>query len=442
MMNHMTVLILVLCLLLCCAAVPAHGQETEIITESFSYRLFPAFGNDELAVSDLPALRALVWEEYRQAMLAEETLREETEARVMRLGDVEMRYFVKIVGEKPEQGYPLYIAFHGGGGSDTPDINDEQWEMMQSYYSDALECGVYVAPRGVRDTWDTHFNPESYPLYDRLIRYMILTEDIDPNRVYLEGFSAGGDGVYAVAPRMADRFAAANMSSGHPNGVSMLNMKNLPIQLQAGEYDKAYSRNTVTAEYDGVLDALEAEYGGYIHRTLIHYNCGHNYKDYKTEDLPVLADPQAWLEKNDRSILRVNSFPPAWMDRFTRDPLPKEVTWDLSTRAPRRDVESFYWLSAPSGTTEGVVRAAYDRSDNRIVLQTEGLKGDFSILLNEQMVDFDLPVTFEADGEIIQALVTPGRTVLEETTRERGDPNYQFEARISWTELVSGGRFQ
>ncbi len=439
MINHAIALALFLCLLLCCAAVPAHGQETEVevITETFSYRLFPAFGNDELAASDIPAQRAFVWEEYRQDALADETLRAETEARVLRLGDVEMRYFVKIVGEKPEQGYPLYIAFHGGGASDTPDVNDEQWEMMQDYYSrpDVLECGVYVAPRGVRDTWDTHFNPESYPLYDRLIQYMILTEDVDPNRVYLEGFSAGGDGVYAVAPRMADRFAAANMSSGHPNGVSMLNMKNLPIQLQAGEYDKAYSRNTVTAEYDGILDALEAESGGYIHRTLIHYNCGHNYKDYKTEELPVLADPQAWLEKGDRSILRINSFPPAWMDQFTRDPLPKEVVWDLSTRAPKRAVESFYWLTALNTATEGVIRAAYDRADNRIVLQTEGLNGDFRVLLNEQMVDFDLPITFEVDGEVIQALVTPSRTVLEETTRERGDPNYQFEARISFSEL-------
>ena len=87
---------------------------------------------------------------------------------------------------------------------------------------------------------------------------MILTMEVDPNRVYLLGFSAGGDGVYAIVPRMADRFAAANMSAGHPNGISLLNLYNLPIQLQAGEFDDAYDRNTVTADYGMKLDALQA----------------------------------------------------------------------------------------------------------------------------------------------------------------------------------------
>lgn len=434
MMRYMIALSLILILLLCCAGIPAFAREAE----GFSLVLFPADQDDELAVSELSAERALAWESYRQDLLADPVLREETVAHAIRQGDVEMRFFIKTIGEKPEQGYPLYIALHGGGGSDTPDLNDQQWGMMQDYYSDALDCGVYVAPRGIRDTWDTHFNPESYPLYDRLIRYMILTEDVDPDRVYLEGFSAGGDGVYAVAPRMADRFAAANMSSGHPNGVSMLNMKNLPIQLQAGEYDKAYSRNTVTAEYSGILDALEEEYGGYIHRTLIHYNCGHNYKDYKTEDLPVLADPLAWLEKGDRSILRVNSFPPAWMDQFVRVPLPEEVIWDLSTRAPIREVESFYYLSAPYTTAEGLIHASWDRPGNRIVLKTEGVNGEFSVLLNEQMVNFDLPVIFEVNGEQIRTVVTPSRAVLEQTTRERGDPCFQFEARMTFIPREDG----
>ncbi len=424
-------LILTLCLLLCCAVVPALGESAPDTKEARA----AADEKDTLKTEEIPRQRELAWEEYRQAMLADAKLNTETSAQAMHFGGAVMRYFIKTVGEKPENGYPLYIAFHGGGGSDTPDINNEQWAMMQDYYSIALECGVYVAPRGVRDTWDTHFNPESYPLYDRLIQYLILTVDIDPNRVYLEGFSAGGDGVYAVAPRMADRFAAANMSSGHPNGVSMLNMKNLPIQLQAGEYDRAYNRNTVTAEYDGILDGLEAEYGGYVHRTLIHYNCGHNYKDYKTEDLPVLADPQAWLDKGDRSILRINSFPPSFMDQFIRDPLPEEVIWDLSTRASEREVESFYYLSAPKSTTQGTVHAAYDSEANRVTLHAEGLNGDFSVLLNEKMVDFDRPVIFEVNGEVLEVPVTTSRAVLEETTWERGDPNYQFEARISWTAL-------
>ncbi len=53
-------------------------------------------------------------------------------------------------------------------------------------------------------------------MFDRLIEDMIVFEDVDPNRVYLTGYSAGGDGTYQLAPRMADRFAAAAMMLAIP----------------------------------------------------------------------------------------------------------------------------------------------------------------------------------------------------------------------------------
>lgn len=341
-----------------------------------------------------------------------------------------MRYTVTVIGDRPSHGYPLYIALHGGGSDDTPDFNNEQWSYMMSYYSDELECGVYVAVRGVRDTWDTHFNPESYPLYDRLIQYMIVTMDVDPNRVYLEGFSAGGDGVYAIAPRMADRFAAVNMSSGHPNGVQLLNLYNLPIQLQAEEYDDDYDRNTVTATYGIKLDELRKKYGGYEHRTLIHYNCGHNFDDCSRIPIPVMQDPAHWLAYGDRSHWDVDSFPPDYMNSFIRSPIPERVIWDLSTRAPLRETESFYYLSAPYSTDTGCINARFDRAQNTITIDTRDLNGTFCLLLNEEMVDFSQPIQLNVNGTITKLSVMPDRRVLQKTTYDRGDPYYQFEAEI------------
>ena len=77
-----------------------------------------------------------------------------------------------------------------------------------------------------------------------------------PNRVYLLGFSAGGDGVYAIAPRMADRFAAVNQSSGHPNGVTLLNNANLPTCIQSGIRDTMFSpkRSVASAGFDQQLE--------------------------------------------------------------------------------------------------------------------------------------------------------------------------------------------
>ena len=391
----------------------------------------PAPGNT-ISVENLAAAREEAWNSYRERMLPDGTLRRETEEEAITFGVATMRYTLQVIGNKPENGYPLYIAMHGGGYGETPDENDSQWEIMSGYYAEALTCGVYVAVRGVRDTWDTHFNPESYPIYDRLIQYMILTQNVDPNRVYLEGFSAGGDGVWAIAPRMADRFAAANMSSGHPNGVQLYNLYRLPMQLQAGEYDEAYDRNLVTAEYGLKLDELRELFGGFEHRTLIHYDCGHNYEDFDRVPVPVMADAGAWLTEQDRRYVMTDSFPPDYMDAFARDPLPESVIWDLSTRADSRLTDSFYYLSAPYTTNQGLIRAKYDRMANRVVIETENVNGAFSILLNERMIDFARPVTFVVNGTESALTLAPDRQVLEETTAERGDPNFQFETKVKF----------
>ncbi|MBQ6518610.1 MAG: alpha/beta hydrolase [Anaerolineaceae bacterium] len=390
---------------------------------------------DELDISQLKEYRDMAWAQWKETMLNNETLKSETKEFAMTFGEATMRYTVEVFGEMPDDGYPLYIAMHGGGADDTPDFNDSQWEAMQNYYTDHLDCGVYVAVRGVRDTWDTHFNPESYPLYDRLIEYMILTEHVDPNRVYLTGFSAGGDGAYAIGARMSDRFAAVNMSSGHPNGISMENYYNLPIELQAGEYDTDFDRNIITAQYGRLLDELQSEFPDhYEHRTLIHKDRGHNFEDYSREEVEVYADIDGYVSGGNLSTEWVNSYAPDWLDDHVRDPLPESIRWDLSTRAELRETDTFYYLSADKDT-QGIIQVY--RDGNYILLAPEKLEGDFSICFNEDMIDFSEPVHFEiADKGEIDVMLIPEESWLVFTTLDRGDPNYQFEAAVSYSWLL------
>ncbi|MEM7298333.1 MAG: hypothetical protein AAF391_08720 [Bacteroidota bacterium] len=51
------------------------------------------------------------------------------------------------------------------------------------------------------------------------------------------GYSAGGDGVYQLAPRMADSLAAAAMMAGHPNDASPLGLRNIGFTLHMGGKD-------------------------------------------------------------------------------------------------------------------------------------------------------------------------------------------------------------
>lgn len=76
-----------------------------------------------------------------------------------------------------------------------------------------------------------------------IINGYALNGVIDVNKVFLTGYSAGGDGTYHMAPRMADIWAGAAMMAGHPNDVDLINLRNTPFSIQVGAKDTAYKRN-------------------------------------------------------------------------------------------------------------------------------------------------------------------------------------------------------
>ncbi|HHY82087.1 MAG TPA: hypothetical protein GX505_05330 [Clostridiales bacterium] len=394
----------------------------------------PVNSNDiESVIPDnIQYIRDKVWKSYIETILNDESRRKEFESNEMVFGDVSMRYAVFKIGEEPEGGYPLYIALHGGG--EVPEeVHEQQWNSMKFYYRWSVKRGIYVAVRGVRRLYNTHSQDESYPLYDRLIENMIAFENINPNRVYLLGFSAGGDGVYQIAPRMADRFAAVNMSAGHPNGVSLKNVKNLPFAIQMGEKDAAYDRNKQAAIYDNILEELKNSEGGYIHQTFIHVNKPHNFldNDVKREPQSVITDIKAWLEGKESPSQKVNTNAVDWVSQFERNPYPESIYWDLTTQADLRSTGSFYWLSlnAP-GQQEGEIKARLDAESNSVIIDVADVKDGFTVLLNEQMLDIFKPVNIEVEGRHFTVNVKPSEEFIRKTTFERGDYNYQFAACI------------
>jgi predicted esterase len=174
---------------------------------------------------------------------------------------------------KPSALRPIWISMHGGGGAPAP-VNDQQWENQKRLYQPPE--GIYVAPRAPSNEWNLWHQAPVDRLFDRLIENLVICEQGDPDRVYLMGYSAGGDGVYQLAPRMADRFAAASMMAGHPNEAKPDGLRNLPFAIHMGELDGAYDRNKIAAQWGTALDALSAsDPGAYVHVTDIHKGKGH-----------------------------------------------------------------------------------------------------------------------------------------------------------------------
>ena len=408
-----------------------------------------------------------------------------------------MRFLIDQIGEPDEAGrYPLYLTLHGGG-EDEPEGNDSQWFEMYDYYREAVTSGIYIACRGITNTWDLHFRPESYPLYDRLIQAMVCLYHADPNRVYVLGFSAGGDGVYQIAARMPERFAAANMSSGHPNGVSLLNLANCPFSIQVGVrdyYSESAMRCIRAAEFDQVLKDYHDLYeANYLHQVLGHVPAGHNYNDYSSlkffEDdevegvnAEVIADPAAYAdpaivedmlddfmeafekttgeytvsrlsyygteeveafddairkiikEKYGLETVFVNASAVDYVSKFVRNPAPDTVVWDLGTRAEKREVTSFYWLKADASVTSGTIVAKHT-GDNTILIKPENVNGDFSILVNPALLDVSLPIRIVTPEGEFDVQVNPSLETLRASILETGDPNLAWVAEIPYSML-------
>ena len=378
-------------------------------------------------VSEWKVAKKEAWDNYVETVKADPVRKEEVEKQEMKYGEVTMRYGLKVIGEPEENGYPLFVAMHGGGYGETPDMNNRQWEHMGIYYAESVKSGIYVNPRGVRDTWDTHGNPESFPLYDRLVENMIVFYNVDPNKVYFLGFSAGGDGVYIVSPRMADRLAATHMSAGHHNGTSVWNLRNTPIQLQVGINDKAFDRHKVTVEYQKKMDEMEKKYGGYVHNAFVHLDKGHNFFDnHPTDEQRVLANNYAWLEDETMSEKVTDTNAVRFLQQFTRNPIPERIVWDLTNRAPLRDVESFYWVKAPKDVTEGFLVVDLDQKDNSIIVNANTTVNKFTLLLNDDMLDLDRKIHIITPTGEKTILVERDEETIKKTTKERGDYNYQF----------------
>jgi dienelactone hydrolase len=297
-----------------------------------------------------------------------------------------LKYTVSIFGNQPESGYPLFIGLHGGGEDKTGEGNDSSWydastryfyEPLQKRVADSSANGaVLIVPRGVSirdpkmpkakgdliDTSDLHSQPESYVLWEQLVKNFLLMKElpklgqecdkyagqlnpeakqlVDPDRIYLLGYSAGGDGAFQLGARMPDRFAAVSAGGRHPNGVKFDNVANLPICLQNGELDSGpdrYWRAKINVETDGILNKLYQDLG-VIEEDYYRHECfivkgrshdGWHQPDEIERSQGVLSNLSAWYTNagaiGARFMVSKDLNPLRWLSNYSRNPTPPLV---------------------------------------------------------------------------------------------------------------------
>ena len=358
---------------------------------------FSVFAEKKLSCSEATTCGESFIEEWkdsvRNAMLSV------IESRRLTIGENTMPLAWKIFGEKPEGGRALFISLHGGGGV-APEVNDQQWENQLRLYHP--KNAVYLCPRAPFNTWDLHFHPESDEFYRQIIAMAVACMNVNPDKVYLMGYSAGGDGVWRLAPRLADMWAAASMMAGHPGDVRLENLLNLPYMIWCGEHDSAYNRNRLCRERIEQMDSLHREDpSGYIFE-------GH-----------IIAGKGHWMDRVDTAAVE-------WMENFKRNPYPRKIVW----RQEPVTKQHFYWLSAPESEMEQGKEVRASIVGNRIMID----RCDYSeivISLNDKMVDLDKAVKVIYRGRTLyRGRLKRMASTMRRTLFERNDPSYMFPVQV------------
>ena len=353
------------------------------------------FAQKNLTADEAAKAATLLESQWREQM--KQLHKEALENEVFKRGKLQMKFKAITYGEKPSDGRSLYISMHGGGATHKR-VNDQQWDNQIRLYKP--DEGVYVAPRAPWNDWNMWFKPGMDEFFEMLIQAAVATMDVNPDKVYLMGYSAGGDGAWRMAPRMADRWAAASMMAGHPGEASQVSLRNTPFMIWMGENDSAYDRNKLAVKHGAIMDSLQqADNEGYIHETHIIKGKGH------------------WMDRVDAAAV-------PWMAQYKRNPYPTKVVW----RQEEVTRPAFYWLSVPEEECrhKAMVVAEIDKN---VINISESDYSRLIIYLNDEMVDLNKPVVVNYKGKKVFKGKLP-RTIanMARTLAERGDLRYMFPA--------------
>lgn len=365
---------------------------------------------DDLLLENEPAVRAVAWAAFRAAPIHAE-LKTNYDAKVVKFAEHTSPYTVKAVGERPTKGWPLVIAMHGGGGA-PKEVNDSQWRHMQIYYKDHPEVGgyLYLALRAPNDTWNGFYDNYVYPLIDQLILQFRLFGDIDPDKVFIMGYSHGGYGAYAIGPKMPDRFAAIHASAAAPTDgeTTAKTLRTTPFTAMVGERDTAYGRYERNLRFKQEVEALRGA---------------------RTDIYPVTVTV---IPGNGHTGLPDRDLIPA-LYPAVRNPVPREISW-LQTDAVVTDL---FWLHVPQpGKQQEILASCHD---NRVVVTANEKVSAVEVLLDARLIDLRKPVSIELNGSTVDRAVKPGLRTLCETLARRGDPAYAFSVALEIVKGKDGG---
>ncbi len=356
---------------------------------------------EKILRNDEPAVRRVAWEAYQTAPV-HAALKQDFDAKQVQFDKYLSAYTLKTVGTRPAKGWALFIAMHGGGGT-AKEVNDQQWQVMQRYYRDHPEAGgyLYVALRAPNDTWNGFYDVYVYPLIGNLVHEFLLFGDVDPNKVFIMGYSHGGYGAFAIGPKEPDLFAAIHASAAAPTDgeTTGKTLRNTIFTCMVGENDTMYGRFDRDKKFRESIRELRGNRTD-IYPVTVKFIPGNGHTGLPDRD-------------------KIREMYPA-----VRNPVPQELTWLMTDTV----ITDFFWLRTTAPGKKKEIDASCH--DNRVTVTTMNDVTAASVLLDSRLVDFKKPVTLELNGKSTTHKLQPSLRTLCETMQRRCDPELAFTAEI------------
>ena len=292
-------------------------------------------------------------------------------------------------GDVPENGRSLWILLYG---CDIPTGDDEEEKEIKLNESGSI-CLIPLC--------STDWQQEYIEIMlDRVIEHHIIVNEVNPNRIFLLGMSpAGGEGVYQLAARMADRWAAAGVMRGHPNNASPLALRNLPFALFMSGQNNTENNIQAATNWAQSLDRCSRE----------DLSAGYNY----------------WIKLGHKEEEKQDAL--AWMNKHLRNAWPTRIIWQHSGTSSQT---RFYWLAL--SFSEQIPRGEMIIAEvsNRKNIYLEEIPEQTKVViirLSDALVNLNHPVNVylgntTSTTNIFHGLVPRTHQAIEQSIEQRADP--------------------
>ncbi len=342
--------------------------------------------------------------------------------------DAVMNYWYGFKGERPGDGYPLFLYLHGSGD------RDSEWNgglTLCTNFDDSPS--IYFIPQipntGAYYRW---WQRAKQYAWEKLLRQLYVSGDIDPNRVYFFGISEGGYGSQRLASFYADYLAAAGpMAGGEPLvNAPAENCRHIAFSLRTGANDTGFCRNQLTSVTKEAFDSLQNLCrGDYVHYVELVPGAGHGI-DY--------SPTTPWLKKHKR-----NPYPKhvSWED-FAMDGVHRKGFYNLvTTKRPSTDDPVYYQLDIEDNHISITAKRVHYfamQTDPATGITLKYLRcytpvtdGAMLVYLNNELVDLTKPVTVTVNGsEYYSGMVTPDLKNMVNSCATFFDPERIYPAAI------------